>query len=100
MPYGLIASLILHAVLLGWALLKIEQTPQLVVTPPEAVEIAMVADDGIVRLKQGERDSKNLEAEGKQGEAKEPPKKEAAKPTPPPPEGAMAAPSHLTACWM
>ena len=85
MYYGLIVSMVLHLALLGWTLLSIERTPPLVETKPEPVEISILSEDDVVRLKQGERDSRNMEAEGKEGQAKEPPKKEPPKPTPPPP---------------
>jgi colicin import membrane protein len=91
-PYGLLASFILHVAILGWAMLAVERTPPLVPATPEPVEIAILAPDDITRLKQGDRDSKNMEADGKQGETKEPPKKEELKPTPPPPPAAAAPP--------
>ena len=92
MSYGLIVSLSLHLALLGWTLLSIERTPPLAESKPEPVEISIVSPDDIVRLKQGERDSKNLDAEGKEGPAKEPPKKEPVKQTPPPLPTAAATP--------
>lgn len=91
MPYGLVVSLLLHMALLGWTLLSIENTPPLAEQKPEPVEISIVSPDDIVRLKQGERESKNMEAEGKDGPVKEPPKKEPVKPTPPPPPPPPAA---------
>ncbi len=92
MPIGFIASLILHGVLLGWALLAVVTTPPLNIPRPEPVEVAMVSESDLVRLKQGDRDAKVLEAEGKDGPAKEPPKKETPKPAPPPPPQAAAPP--------
>ncbi len=92
MHYGLIVSLILHLGLLGWTLLSIERTPPLAESKPEPVEISILDPDDIVRLKKGERDSKNLEAEGREGVAKEPPKKDPPKPVPPPTPVAAAPP--------
>lgn len=91
MSYGLIVSLILHAAILGWTLLSIESTPPLAESKPEPVEISIISPDDIVRLKQGDREAKNMEAEGKDGAVKEPPKKEPVKPTPPPPPPPAAA---------
>ena len=92
MGYGLIVSLVLHLALLGWTLLSIQSTPPLVESKPEPVEISIISPDDIVRLKQGDRESKIMEAAGKDGPAKEPPKKEPVKPTPPPLPTAAAPP--------
>jgi hypothetical protein len=89
---GFIASLLLHGVLLGWALLAVITTPPLDVPKPVPVEVSMVTEGDLVRLKQGDREVKNLDAEGKEGPAKEPPKKDPPKPTPPPPPQAAAPP--------
>jgi colicin import membrane protein len=91
-PIGLIVSLLLHGMLLGWALLAVIRTPPLDIPKPEPVEVAIVTEGDLVRLKQGDRDAKTLEAEGKEGPAKEPPKKDPPKPTPPPPPQAAAPP--------
>lgn len=93
MPIGFIASLILHGVLLGWALLAVITTPPLNIQTPQPVEVALVTEGDIVRLKQGDREAKLLEAEGKDGPAKEPPKKDPPKPAPPPPQAAAPPPS-------
>ena len=92
MHAGLMASLVLHAVLLGWALLAIITAPPLSMPKPEPVEVAIISPDDLVRLKQGDRQAKNLEAETKTGTAKEPPKKETPKPVPTPPPPAAAPP--------
>ncbi len=92
MHIGFVASLILHGVLLGWALLAVITTPPLNIPKPEPVEVAMISEGDLIRLKQGDREAKQLEAEGKEGPAKEPPKKEPPKPTPPPPPQAAAPP--------
>ncbi len=92
MRLGIPASLLLHAVLLGWALLAVISTPKLEVPKLEPVEVAIITEGDLVRLKQGDREAKNLEAEGKDGPAKEPPKKDPPKPTPPPPPQAAAPP--------
>ena len=92
MNLGLLLSLALHAVLLGWALLAIVRTPPLELPKPEPVEVAIISADDLVRLKQGDRQSKVLEASAKESPAKEPPVKENPKPTPPPPPAAATPP--------
>lgn len=98
MPIGLVISLICHAALLGWALVTIHRAPLVNLTPqaPIAVEIAL--PDDITRLRKGDRDSKQLEAEAKVAPKPDVQPKEALKPKPvtapppPPPPPAAEAP--------
>jgi colicin import membrane protein len=75
---------------LVWALISIQSTPPFKLPEPEPVEVALVSPDALVRLKQGNRDAKQLEAQLKENAAAEQPKKEVPKPktqaaVPPPP---------------
>src|SRR5262249_53398759 len=54
---------ILHVAILAWALVSIRSAPALRLPELEPVEVAIVGPDAIVRLKQGERSAKALEAE-------------------------------------
>jgi colicin import membrane protein len=81
---------LLHVGVLGWALVTIAATPPLKPAELEPVEVAVVSLDDIVRLKQGSRSAKQLEAKAApttdQGKAKqEPPRPKPATATPPPP---------------
>ena len=84
---GLLTSFIGHALLLAWALLSINRTPQLA---PEtlAIEATIITPSELTRLKQGSPQSKELEAKPKEEPKPEVSKKEAEKPKPvtePPP---------------
>lgn len=92
MHLGLIVSLLVHAGLLAWAVLTIHKTEPLKTPELQPVEVAIVSADDLVRLTKGDRNSKNLEASGKDGAAKEPPKKEVKTPPPPPPPAAAPPP--------
>ena len=91
MRIGLPVSFFLHAGLMAWALISLERVQPLKAPEPEPVEVAMITEDGLTRLRQGDRNSKQLEA------APAPPApdtkavKEPPKPTPPPP---AATPPH------
>jgi colicin import membrane protein len=77
---------------LAWALVIIQTTPPFKLAEPEPVEVALVSPDALVRLKQGQREAKQLEAQPKESATTEPPKKELLKPktsaVPPPPPAA------------
>ncbi|HXF54852.1 MAG TPA: cell envelope integrity protein TolA [Hyphomicrobiaceae bacterium] len=94
MHLGLAVSILLHVGVLGWALVTIAATPPFTPSEPEPVEVAVVSPDDIVRLKQGSRSAKQLEAKAAptlEGRAKTEttrPKPAAAAPPPPPPEKA------------
>lgn len=92
MHLGLIVSLLLHAGLLAWAVLTIHKTEPLKTPDLQPVEVAIISADDLVRLTKGDRNSKNLEASGKDGSAKEPPIKEVKTPPPPPPAAAAPPP--------
>lgn len=92
MHVGLIVSLLFHAGLLAWAVLTIHKTEPLKTPELQPVEVAIVSADDLVRLTKGDRSSKNLEASGVDGAAKEPPKKEVKTPPPPPPPAAAPPP--------
>jgi colicin import membrane protein len=88
--FGLAVSILLHVGVLGWALVTIAATPPLKPAELEPVEVAVISREDIVRLKQGSRSARQLEAKAApttdQGKAKqEPPRPKPAAATPPPP---------------
>jgi colicin import membrane protein len=95
---GLAVSVLLHVAVLAWALVSIHSTPPFKLPEPEPVEVALVTPDDIVRLKQGDRNAKQLEAiqaESAKETKKENPKpvQAAAPPPPPPPPAAQPEPA-------
>jgi colicin import membrane protein len=95
--FGLAVSIVLHLGVLAWALITIQTTPPFKLAESEPVEVALVSPDALVRLKQGDREAKQLEAQPKEGTTTEPPKKEAPMPKtqaapPPPPAGESPPP--------
>ena len=98
--FGFTISLFLHASILAWALVNIQATPPFKDTGPEPVEVAIITPEDLVRLKQGNRRSKALDAKqsdvltkGKETKKKAKPKvapapavASAPPPEPPPPE--------------
>jgi colicin import membrane protein len=92
---GFTISLVLHLGLIGWALVSVAGTPPLKIPEIQPVEVAIITDEDLVRLKQGDRSSKNLqtrkapEAEKskpqKKPVRKEPPRRVVTTPPPPPP---------------
>jgi len=93
---GLTLSLVLHLSLLGWALVNFAGTPPLRLPKVEPVEVAIITDEDLVRLRSGDRASKNRKTR-KAPEAQKT-KKPAKKParrmvrTAPPPPTASAPP--------
>lgn len=90
MNFGLAASIILHLGVLAWAVMTIAATPPFRPPEPEPVEVAIVTPDEIVRLKQGDRAVKQLEAKAapttdRSTAKKEPPRPKPPVATPPPP---------------
>ncbi|MEO1649936.1 MAG: hypothetical protein AAFR60_03025 [Pseudomonadota bacterium] len=83
-------SLTLHLGLLGWALINFAGTPPLKTPEVRPVEVAIISEDDLVRLKRGDRSSKKLKT--RKSEAKD----EAKKPKPvkrrPPPRRVVTAP--------
>jgi len=93
---GLAVSAFLHLALIAWALVHIQSTPEHKPATPEPVAVSIVTPDELTRLRQGDRNAKQLDAEAKESPKPDPPKKEAPKPKvaaapppaaePPPPE--------------
>jgi colicin import membrane protein len=93
---GLLTSFVGHGLVLAWAFLSIQRTPQL----PETVtiEATIVTPSELTRLKQGSPDSKELEAKAKEEPTPEVSKKEAEKPKPvtaPPPPAPEPEPEKV-----
>ena len=88
MRLGLPVSLALHGVILGWALISIQSTPPLKINEPQPVEVAIISEDALVRLKQGSRDAKLIESQ-----ASNKPKPETEKPITPKAKEAVAPPT-------
>jgi colicin import membrane protein len=93
---GLISSVVLHAAILGWALVTIQSQPALPMPEPEAITIDLVPEADVTKLKKGVRTAKQLDAEAKTNKS-DLAKKEAPKPAPvpaaePPPPAKEAAP--------
>jgi colicin import membrane protein len=84
---------VIHAALLVWLLLGglKAATPPREITP-EPVEVAIITEDGLVRLRQGDRSSKNLDAEAKVSPQSDQGKQETPRPKPPPPAAAPPPP--------
>lgn len=82
MQVGLIMSVILHVSLLVWAMWAVLTTPQhdLPDTPP--IDVAIITPSELTRLRQGDRDSKQLTAKAEEKPSEEISKKEAPKPKP------------------
>jgi colicin import membrane protein len=98
--FSLPTSLLLHGGLLAWAFMGLQQPKPFKPAEPEPVEVAIITEDGLTRLRQGDRNSKNLEtAPAKEVSpskaVREAPKAkppEPAPPPPPPPEPAKVEP--------
>lgn len=90
---GLLTSFVGHAMLLGWALITIQRTPEL--PPTLTIETTIITPSELTRLKKGDPQSKHMEAKAKEEDTKEVSKKEAEKPKPvtaPPPPPAAKEP--------
>lgn len=90
MRFSLPSSMLLHGGLLAWALVGFQDVKPFKPAEPEPVEVAIISEDGLVRLRQGDRNAKNLEAavakEAPPSQAvKETPRAKPPEPTPPPP---------------
>ena len=90
MRLGFILSLALHAVLLGWMLINLHQTPEIVVPEVVPISVAIVTPSEFTRMKQGDQNTKNLESKAadkpsEDDSIKEAPKPKAAPPAPAPP---------------
>ncbi len=92
MHLGLVISALLHACLLAWAIIAIESAAPLKTPELVPVEVAVVSENDLVRLRQGDRNAKQLEAAAKAAPPTPPVQKELPKPTPPPPPAAAPPP--------
>ena len=94
MQFGLVISVILHAAILGWALITIQSQRELRMPEPDPIITDLVTEGELTKLRQGARTAKQLEAVAKESPKADIAKKEAAKPKPvaaappppPPPE--------------
>ncbi len=94
MQFGLVISVILHAAILGWALITIQSQRELRMSEPDPIITDLVTESELTKLRQGARTAKQLEAMAKESPKADVAKKEAAKPKPvaaapappPPPE--------------
>lgn len=90
MQIGLIISTVLHLGLLMLAFVHIQSIPEHIPLAPEPIAVEVATPDDITRLKKGDRDAKQLDAEAKESPKPEISRKEAPKPVkqaaaPPPP---------------
>lgn len=94
MNVGLVLSLLLHAFVLAWALFSFETAAK--PKPPEIVpvEVALISPDDLIRLRQGSRDSKNLETKPDEAQVKpqEKKSKDIRRSAAPPPDAAPPPP--------
>ena len=103
MQLGLIISVLLHAAILGWALVSFRSQQQLRTPEPEPVAVGMIAPGEVTKVKLGSRTAKQPEAEAKESPKGEAAKKEAPKakvaaaaaPPPPPPPPPETAPEPI-----
>lgn len=80
---GLAISLLMHALLIGWAYFTMHRTPELASDLPEPIAVALITPSDLLRLKQGDVNATELEAKAKDTEPKpDISKKEADKPKP------------------
>ncbi|MGI9522369.1 MAG: hypothetical protein ACR2PG_12050 [Hyphomicrobiaceae bacterium] len=58
---SLTISLLVHGILLGWALISFHATPPIKTPEIRPVEVAIISPDDLIRLRKGDRNSKKLE---------------------------------------
>lgn len=99
MRLGFIISLTLHVLLMGWMVLNLHQTPEIVVPDVVPISVAIVTPSEFTRMKQGDQYTKNLESKAADIPTEDDNTKEAAKPkaappapAPPPPPPAQEIP--------
>lgn len=63
MTLGFILSLLLHSGLLSWAFISSLGAKPLKAPEERPIEVAIITDDGVVRLRKGDRNSKKLETQ-------------------------------------
>ena len=82
MGAGLFISIVMHAALLAWSIISIQQTPELDRPAPEPIAVAMITPSEFLRMKQGSETSKVLEAKASEKPADVQSVLEAEKPKP------------------
>ena len=92
MRFGFVTSLIVHIVLLGWALLNFQNTKEFNVPESVTISVAIVEASEITRMKQGDQNTKNLESKAADKPSEDEAAKEAAKPKAAPPAAAPPPP--------
>lgn len=98
MRLGFIISLTLHVLLMGWMVLNLHRTPEIVVPDVVPISVAIVTPSEFTRMKQGDQYTKTLESKAAEKPSEDEATKEAAKPkaapapAPPPPPAAEEPP--------
>ncbi len=82
MQVGLIMSVILHVGLLAWALWAVHTTEKLDMPDTPPIDVAIITPSELTRLRQGDRDSKELTTKAEEKPSEEISKKDAPKPRP------------------
>lgn len=80
---GFAISLMLHVGLIGFALVSVAGTPPLKIPETQPVEVAIITNEDLVRLKKGDRSSKKLQTRKAPEAEKSKPKKKPVRKTPP-----------------
>ncbi len=83
MPLGLAISFLLHFGILAWAVLTIQSTPELSTPDATPISVAIVTPSEFTRLRQGDENTKQLEAKPSDTPNPDVSKQEAPKPKPP-----------------
>lgn len=97
MRLGFILSLTLHVLLVGWMLINLHRTPEIVVPEVVAVSVAIVTPSDVTRMKQGDQNTKNLESKAADKPSEDDSTKEAPKPKAAPPAAAPPPPPVVEA---
>jgi len=92
MRLGLIISLLMHMALLAWAVLTIQQTPELRLPETVTISVAVVTPSDVTRMKQGDENTKTLESKAADKPSELEAQKEVAKPKPAPAPPAATPP--------
>ena len=97
MSFGLVVSIVLHATLLGFALISVGQTPPLEPKDPvQAIVADVISESELNRMRKGVREAKLDEAEAKDVKKPDEAQKDVPKPRPvaaqPPPPAAAEPP--------
>ena len=97
MRLGFILSLTLHVLLMGWLLVNLHRTPEIVVPDVIAVSVAIMTPSEVTRMKQGDQNTKNLDSKAADKPSEEESTKEAPKPKAAPPAAAPPPPPVVEA---